>query len=256
MVRLVTAFSLAALPSLASAQIPVTVASGVGSFGGRQFPATPSLSAPVQPGIPLYGIGGGFHAGVRPGLHPGLRPGLRPPRGDGIRLYQWPPGPRAGFGAHPPYVFPPYFLGGWGGYGLSAFYPGVFIGGGYFDPYYGFPGPGYYEYDAAPPSAFQPPPAPRTVALANEFPATLTLEFPAPAKVWLDGRLAPGQDAAERELTSPVLLPGERHTFKFRARWAVNGQEYETAREVTLGAGDRSKLLVLSGTPVAEKPDK
>jgi uncharacterized protein (TIGR03000 family) len=253
MFRYVAAVSLAALPSLASAQVPVTVASGVGSFGGRQLPATPALSAPVRSGIVLYGMAGGFRH-LPPAI--GFRhPVPRSPRQNGIVLYQWPPFPRSGFGFYPPYAFSPYFVGGYGGYGfpyygLSSYYSGGFVTGGYFDPYYGFADPGYYDYDDAPPRAFRPPPAPRAVALANEFPATLTLEFPAPAKVWLDGRPVPGEDAAERELTSPVLKPGQRYTFKVRARWAIDGKAYEANREVTLGAGDRSKLLVLAGAPV------
>jgi uncharacterized protein (TIGR03000 family) len=244
MVRFVAAISLAALPCFASAQVPVSVASGVGSFGGRQFPRTPSLSAPVRPGIVLVGMGGGFR-------HPAAGIGFRharPSRHDGIRLYQWPPVARPRFGFNS--AFSPYFVGGFG----LPFYSGGFVTGGYidpyYDPYYGPPGPGYYDYDDAPPPAFRAPPAPRAVALANEFPATLVLEFPAPAKVWLDGRPVPGEDAAARELTSPVLKPGERYTFKVRARWAAGGQEYEATREVTLGSGDRSKLLVLAGTPI------
>jgi uncharacterized protein (TIGR03000 family) len=109
--------------------------------------------------------------------------------------------------------------------------------------------------------------APEPVAPAYEFPAVLTLEFPTAAQVWLDGvavgeddanRLRPelvsaaaGGEATTRTLTSPVLKPGQQHTFKVKARWTVDGKTYETTREVTLGAGDRSKLLVLSGTPVA-----
>jgi uncharacterized protein (TIGR03000 family) len=93
--------------------------------------------------------------------------------------------------------------------------------------------------------------SPRMVELSGEYPATLALEFPAAAKVWLDGKSVAGAASKERVLTSPVLKPGQRHTFKIRAEWDAGGKTYEYAREVTVEDGGRSKLLVLSGSLVA-----
>ena len=53
-------------------------------------------------------------------------------------------------------------------------------------------------------------------------------------------------------LTSPVLRQGQQHTFLVKARWNSDGKTYETKRAVTLGAGDRSRLLIVSGDEVKE----
>lgn len=205
--------AIAAWPVAATAQVPVTTASGVGSFGGGVRPATPALMAPIG--------------------RPHFRPWFRPPLGPG------------------------YFIGGPGFYGggFITGYPGnLYYGGGYYGyySYYGAPyfvtGPQYYSGYANP----EPPPiqAVETIPLGNEFPAALTLAFPAAARVWLDGKAVEGEPAAEQTLTSPVLRPGEKYTFNVRARWAVNGQEYEYTRDVTLGSGEKSRVLVVTGTPV------
>jgi uncharacterized protein (TIGR03000 family) len=221
MSRLVLAVATAAaLASNASAQVPIGGARG--GFGGgfrSNLATTPSYAAPIRPGLSspfLYRPGTGIGGYYNPYL--------------------------GGYGT---------FYGG--GYYNPYFDGGYLVGSGLYGPYAGVVGPA--PVDVAPPqpdpAAAQPP-----IVLANEFPATLVMEFPTAAKVWLNGEPVAGEDAATRELTSPVLKQGERHTFKVKARWAVDGKEYETTREVILGAGDRSKLLVLSGTPVAEKPDK
>jgi uncharacterized protein (TIGR03000 family) len=151
-------------------------------------------------------------------------------------------------------------LGGFGGYysvyPYSSYYPyydgfgGGFITGGY-SPLYVVPGPD--EYDLPPPMAAPafPPEAP-FVGLSGEFPAALSLQFPAAASVWLDGKEVGGTPATEVTLKSPILRPGQKHTFHIRARWETNGRTYETTKEVTLGPGDRSRLLVVSGTPVTD----
>ncbi len=90
----------------------------------------------------------------------------------------------------------------------------------------------------------------RTVVLSNEFPATLSLQFPAAAEVWLDGKKVSGDAAAERVLTSPVLRPDQTYTFNVKAHWTIGDKTYETTRVVKLGPGDRSRLLIVSGDEV------
>jgi uncharacterized protein (TIGR03000 family) len=211
------------LPTAAPAQIPASVASGVGNFGDyRNRMVGPALAAPV--GGPLY----------RPGSM-GTRIGVATPypyrgvvSGYGYNVYP--------FGSfYSPYAsyYGGGFLTGYGyGYGYSLY----------------FVGPGPFAYD--PPVVDVPPPQEptRVIALSNEYPATLTMDFPAAAKVWLDGKEVAGEASAERVLTSPVLRPGEKHTFKVRAEWAAGGKTYEYTRDVTLGSGERSKVLVMSGT--------
>ncbi|MDY3555844.1 hypothetical protein R5W24_004990 [Gemmata sp. JC717] len=111
--------------------------------------------------------------------------------------------------------------------------------------------PGYDEpvYPVVGPVVRPARPEP-AVVLANEFPATLVVQFPAAADVWLNGRAVSGAAADERVLTSPVLKPGESYAFAVKARWAAGGKTYEANRTVTLGGGDRSRLIVVSGAEV------
>ncbi len=96
----------------------------------------------------------------------------------------------------------------------------------------------------------QPRQPARTIVLANEFPATLVLQFPAVAEVWLNGKSVKGTASEERTLMSPVLKPGEKFAFEVKARWTNRGKTYESTETVTLGPGDRTRLFVVSGTEV------
>src|SRR5207249_2879730 len=73
------------------------------------------------------------------------------------------------------------------------------------------------------------------VALSGDFPATLVLEFPAPARVWLDDKELSGETETVRTITSPVLRPGQQYTFHVRARWKANNKTFEYTREAALG---------------------
>lgn len=84
----------------------------------------------------------------------------------------------------------------------------------------------------------------------REFPATLTLQFTHAAEVWVNGKKLDGEAAEERTVTSPALKVGEAHTFQIKARWTSGGKTYEATRTVTLSGGDRSRLIVVSGTEV------
>ena len=150
------------------------------------------------------------------------------------------------------------------GQGNTVFFPvalpwGWGMGWGYqtYNPWTGYG----YSYGGLLP-AFPAAPAPVTVepprrsdpvvVLAQEFPATLTLQFPAAAEVWLDGKKMTGEATAERALTSPVLTQTQQYTFAVRARWTTGGKTYEAKRSVALGAGDRSRLYIVSGDEVKE----
>ena len=181
------------------------------------------LTANHSPGQVIAGAtgGAGSFGGVFRPLVP--LPAMTPPRGHARPISGFLP--RTGSATS--------FYGGFGGFNRYSY------------PYFAGPGFDYNEY-APPPIA---PVAPlHVVALSGEFPAILTLEFPAPATVWLDGREVTGEPDAVRVLASPVLKPGEQFTFRIRARWELNGKRYEYSREAALGPGDRSKLLVVSGT--------
>ena len=191
--------------------------------GNRGLPLAPGVHAgsPFGPGQPLYANSPHF-------THPHI---AHPSVGRAI-----------GFG-YP--VFGTYRYG-FGGYGYSYGY------GGFGYPFGGY---GYSPYFNAAP-ILQPVVVGRawrsapTLAVANEFPATLTLQFPARAELWLNGDEVKDVTSDEHVLTSPVLKPGEQFTFDVKARWKVDGREYESTRAVTLGSGDRSRLFIVSGTEV------
>ena len=73
--------------------------------------------------------------------------------------------------------------------------------------------------------------------LANEFPATLSLQFPAAAEVWLNGKKVDGAASGT-------------FTFDVRERWTTKDKTYETKRTLTLSSGQRSRLIVVSGEEV------
>lgn len=82
--------------------------------------------------------------------------------------------------------------------------------------------------------------------------ATLVLEFPAAAEVRVSERTQDGDPATEWVLTSPPLAAGESHTFEVKARWKVGDRTYEVTRSVTVPAGERNRVVIVSGTSVDE----
>ena len=208
--------------------------------------AAASLGVGNATAQPRGSFGGGFR-----GPGPGMRPGA--PRGD-FRIIQAYPLPRTpGFAPG----FPPGygFTGGIGvpggfGYGYGGVGYGGFISGGY-APYYVVP-PAVISGGGggvAPPVVSEPSTA---LAVSGQLPAILVLQFPAAAKVWVDGTEVAGEPDTEWTLTSKVLRPGETATFRVRGRWEAGGKTYEAVREVPLGPGARSRLIVVSGTEVRE----
>ena len=96
-----------------------------------------------------------------------------------------------------------------------------------------------------------PPTTTDDIALATaEVPATLTLELPAPADVWVNGRKLDGPAVATRQIDSPPLKLGSEHTFELKARWTADGVTYEVERTSTVAAGRTRKLAIFRGTPV------
>jgi len=131
----------------------------------------------------------------------------------------------------------------------------------WYSPFWGGGYPGYYGPGLYPPPVFVPqpvpvaPPNPARLAedadrAAATAPATLTLELPAAADVWLDGEKQPSSTATTRTLASSALPIGREFTFNMRAQWVENGTTYEAKQTTTVRAGERGKLAVYSGTPV------
>jgi uncharacterized protein (TIGR03000 family) len=174
---------------------------------------------PLAPGVfPGSPIGPGMPSAVNPSPRPSQAQLQSAPAF--IPNYWW------GYGGFLPYS--PY--GGWGG----------------------FPPPVNVVVPVA-----APEPAARAVArpvesvqLANEFPATLTLQLPVAGDVWVNGKKAPGGASEDHVLTSPVLAAGKSYTFDVKARWTLDGKTYEATRLVTVGSGDRTRVIVVTGTAV------
>jgi hypothetical protein len=192
-------------------------------------PAVAQLPAGTgsPPGMPpASGFGGGF----------GNRVYLGPRQPGSFRMTQAPGFRAPGFGQpYPTGVYPGY---GWGG---------GFVAGGY-APYVVVPVP--VEVPQSVPSGPAPPST--VTSVSGVLPATLVLQYPAAAKVWLDGVEVPGSPDDTWTLTSRDLRPGETATFRVRGRWASGGRTYESVREVPLGPGARSRLVVVSGTEIRE----
>lgn len=131
------------------------------------------------------------------------------------------------------------------------------LGYGFYGPLVGF-GP-YYNPYAEPLVVIVEPqlvvparPTEPGIVLANEFPAALRVQFPATARVWLDGKEVGGAKQDEFAFESAALPLGSTHTFALKARWELNGKTYEATRSVPVRAGDRSRLQIVSGTEVRE----
>jgi uncharacterized protein (TIGR03000 family) len=103
-----------------------------------------------------------------------------------------------------------------------------------------------------PTTAAQPRPVDPQIALSGQAKATLVVQFPAAAEIWVGGQKGDGDPAAEWTLTSPALKMGESYTFEVKGRWAAGGKTFEATRSVAVTAGDRSRAIIVSGTAVKE----
>jgi len=81
--------------------------------------------------------------------------------------------------------------------------------------------------------------------------AMLSIEFPAAAEVWQNGKKIAGL-SREWLLTSPTIEGDTAYLFDVRARWKVGGKTYETERSVPVFSGSRSRALVVGGRMIQE----
>jgi uncharacterized protein (TIGR03000 family) len=164
-----------------------------------------------------------------------------------VTPYRPPVLPRDSPAAIPPLGFPP-------GVRPPIFNP---IPGGWFVPFWSG-----WGWNQPPVVVVNPPPAAAPAApnpnrvnedlalAAAEVPATLKLDLPAAAEVWLDGAKLDGPASATWAIPSPPLKLGSEFTFKIKARWTADGTAYEVERTSTVRAGGTGKLLVVRGTAV------
>ena len=105
------------------------------------------------------------------------------------------------------------------------------------------------------PAIPEPPPQPPRkpeplIVFSEELPASLTMQFPSPADVWLDGKKVTTKPTEVQELTTPSIPIDRTFTFNVKARWSSGGKTYETKRAIAVKPGEQSRLLVVSGEEV------
>jgi hypothetical protein len=90
--------------------------------------------------------------------------------------------------------------------------------------------------------------SPQPAAAATN--ATLVVQFPAAAEVWVGGKKSEGDPATEWTLTAPVPGSAGSHTFEVKGRWKADRKTFEASRSVAVITGDRGRLIIASGTEV------
>jgi uncharacterized protein (TIGR03000 family) len=90
------------------------------------------------------------------------------------------------------------------------------------------------------------------VDLSGRAEATLVIQFPAAAELWIGGKKRDGGPSTEWKLTSPELNLGGSYTFDVKARWKAGGKTFEASRSMAVTAGDRKEWVVVSGTEIRE----
>lgn len=78
--------------------------------------------------------------------------------------------------------------------------------------------------------------------------AMVTVELPADAELWIQGRLTK-QTGPIRQFTTPTEIPGLPYTLELRARWAEAGQPVVHVQHVTVRGGDRAGLVWVRSAP-------
>jgi uncharacterized protein (TIGR03000 family) len=83
---------------------------------------------------------------------------------------------------------------------------------------------------------------------------TAILRVPEGAEVSVDGKADTESTGGERRLVSPVLKPGQTHTFHVKITWYDDGIDRTRERDITVGPGDSKSLMILPGVAKVEPP--
>jgi uncharacterized protein (TIGR03000 family) len=123
---------------------------------------------------------------------------------------------------------------------------GFFYGGGlYYDPWYGYGAPYFYNDGyAVPPAIYSNPVAPQMPQadpLGQSAQINLTLPH-GDAKVWIDGNAMNAGSGQKRIFTSPSLESGYSYSYRVTAAWMDNGQEVRMERVVPVAPGRISNV--------------
>jgi uncharacterized protein (TIGR03000 family) len=197
-------------------------------------------SLTAQPKARPSGFAGGSYPGstsrttITPPAGPPTRPSMPPP----------PAGISGGF-AQPSRPLRPPLHPGYPFYGIWPRSAG-------WSPIYGYPVEIPVPVEVPVPEYVPGSPPDPPVELSGEMPATLVLEFPALAEVWVNGKKDVGDAQAEWTLTSPPVIMGTEYLFSVKAKWTANRRTFEYEKTVPVAAGSRARSLVLSGKEIKE----
>jgi len=108
---------------------------------------------------------------------------------------------------------------------------------------YSWPGAGMGRYASSAPRPIRSAPAVRQEEVQT---ASLQLQVPADATVWLEGQRTT-QKGTERQFVSPPLAPDKAYGYQLRVVWRENGREIQETRRLLVRAGDRQKIMFLAG---------
>jgi uncharacterized protein (TIGR03000 family) len=83
-------------------------------------------------------------------------------------------------------------------------------------------------------------------------PATIVVNLPADASLTVDG-VATTSTSERRVFVSPELNAGQEYHYTLKAEWVRDGKTVEVAKQVTVIAGQETKVSLESATDVASR---
>jgi uncharacterized protein (TIGR03000 family) len=81
-----------------------------------------------------------------------------------------------------------------------------------------------------------------------EAPVTIQVRLPEDAEMWVDGKKM-AEKGSSRRFQSPPLAPGQDYVYELRVRWKEDGRTMDYTRNITVRAGDKLNLNLLSARP-------
>jgi uncharacterized protein (TIGR03000 family) len=230
------------------------LAAGPGASAAPPFPPGGHTGRPpFVPGAPYAGYRnfGGYHnfPGYRPGVWPGAsfypyRPAYygSPYYGYGPRFPYGYAGNRfaLSFGVGSPWL---YRRGLYGSYASP-----VAVAVPYYLPYY-VPVPTAPELPPVDVGPLNPAPEPAPLPVESFGTARITVQVPAGAKLWVDGKPTTQTGAVREFVTPPSLDLRRTYQYTLRAQWEENGQPVTRERTVEFKSG--SAVIVNFNVDVA-----
>ena len=124
------------------------------------------------------------------------------------------------------------------------------------------PRPGQYSFSRSFPSSmlgyYSPSALAEAATLFAQNPAKksddtahITLQVPAGAEVWFDGKTT-RQTGPTRHFYSPPLQPGKNYVYALRVRWEQDGKSVEETRRINVRANDRVSLELARSADMAK----